>query len=226
MPQLPSLPRLEPLTPQSPRSTALSRGLTLPVTPSPPVGRSCLFSTEAVTPAPRLRAPAMEAPAPSPTSSSPSLRKPHGHQVTQGGRAPPVGIEPQPRLPRQALLQEAEVVLPCWGGPLQRVLGGWPVHLGGLWRAGSCTEVGSASSLGRGCGFCWGVAPLMCQRLSCWPHCAQAPSSPTPARFGPVGRVTTWEEHPLPRPPGPLEAWAHVFLSRRRRAARGPWVGG
>lgn len=48
---------------------------------------------------------------------------------------------------------------------------------------------------------------------------------PAPAHFGPVGRVATWEERPLPRPPGPLEAWAHVFLPRRRRAARGPWVG-
>ena len=64
----------------------------------------------------------------------------------------------------------------------------------------------------------------MCRWRSCWPHCAEAPSPPT-ARFGPMGREVTWEESTLPRPPGPLEAWAHVLLPRRRRAARDPWVG-
>ena len=52
----------------------------------------------------------------------------------------------------------------------------------------------------------------------------RSPISP-PARFGPMGREVTWEERTLPRPPGPLKAWAHVLLPRRRRAARDPWVG-
>ena len=67
----------------------------------------------------------MEAPTPSPTSSSTSLRKPRGHQVTQGGRAPPVGIEPQPRLPPAGS--------PAGGGRGAAVLG-WstPAGPGGL----------------------------------------------------------------------------------------------
>lgn len=115
------------------------------------------------------------------------------------------------------------MVLPCWGGPLQRALGAdqcaWEACGGrGLHRSGLSLLAGP---------WLWvllgGSAPDV-QTAFLLASLCRSPISP-PARFGPMGREVTWEERTLPRPPGPLKAWAHVLLPRRRRAARDPWVG-